>query len=114
MCASIIDFKDFLKVDIRVGTIISVEEFPEAKKPAYILKIDFGDELGTKKSSAQITSNYNAADLLNKQILAVTNFAPKQIGPHISEVLVLGLPDSNDEVILVTPDNHIANGNKLY
>jgi tRNA-binding protein len=114
MNTSTINFLDFQKVDIRVGTIISIDEFPEARTPAFILEIDFGDELGIKKSSAQITANYDPDNLMNKQIIAVTNFPPKQIGPHLSEVLVLGLPDNDESVVLVSPDNSVSNGKRLY
>ncbi len=108
-----IDFSDFLKVDIRVGTIVSVEEYPEAKKPAYKLDIDFGP-LGKKRSSAQITHHYSKEDLLGKQILAVVNFPPKQIGKFVSEVLTLGLPDENGTVVLIEPTKKIPNGHKLF
>ena len=109
-----IEFDDFLKVDIRVGTIIEVEDFPEARKPAYKLKIDFGDEIGIKKSSAQITVHYTKETLLNKQIAAVVNFPPRQIGPIMSEVLTLGFPDEDGEVVLFSPDLKIPNGGRLF
>ena len=109
-----IEFSDFLKVDIRVGTIIEVEDFPEARKPAYKLKIDFGDEIGVKKSSAQITVHYTKETLLNKQVAAVVNFPPRQIGPVMSEVLTLGFPDENGEVVLFSPDLNIPNGARLF
>ena len=106
-----INFDDFLKVDIRVGTILEAKVFEKAKKPAYQLKIDFG-ELGIKKSSAQITEVYKPTDLIGKQILAVVNFPPKQIADFISEVLVLGTY-SKDGVVLITPDKKVENGDKL-
>lgn len=109
-----ISYSDFEKVKIMVGTILEVEDFPEARRPAYKLKIDFGKEVGVKKSSAQITAHYSKGDLLNKQILAVVNFEPKQIGKFMSEVLTLGLPDNDDEIILVSPDFKIDNGKILY
>lgn len=109
-----ITYADFEKVDIRVGTIIHVEDFPEARKPAYKLTIDFGPELGTKKSSAQITQHYTKDALLNKQVVAVVNFAPKKIGPFLSEVLTLGLPDTLNQVVLISPDKPVPNGNKLF
>lgn len=101
-------FDEFLKIDIRVGHIIRVEDFPEARKPAYKLTIDFGKPIGIKKSSAQITRHYNKEDLLNKKVLAVVNFPPRQIGPFMSEVLTLGVPDEKGEVVLVVPDNSAA------
>lgn len=104
-------FDNFTKLDIRAGTIISVDDFPEAKKPAYKLTIDFG-ELGTKRSSAQITNLYSKEDLMNKQIVAVVNFPPKQIGPFVSECLVLGVY-SKDGVVLLQPDKKIINGEKV-
>ena len=109
-----ITYNDFLKVDIRVGTIIDAQEFPEARNPAYKLSIDFGNEIGIKKSSAQITKNYTTQQLLGKQIIAVVNFPPKQVGPFISEVLVLGLTDAHGAIILVSPEAVIENGQKLH
>lgn len=103
---------DFLKLDIRVGTIIEVKYFDKAKKPAYQLKIDFGNDLGIKKSSAQITEIYKEEDLIGKQILAVINFPPRQIADFMSEVLVLGTY-SKDGVVLITPDKDVNNGDKL-
>lgn len=108
-----ISYADFEKVDIRVGTIIEVKDFPQARKPAYQLLINFGNEIGIKRSSAQITS-YSKESLLGKQILAVVNFPEKQIGPFISQVLTLGLPNENNQVILVGPNASITNGNKLF
>ncbi len=107
-------FDDFLKLDIRVGQIIEVEDFPEARKPAYKLKIDFGSEIGIKKSSAQIVKNYSKEDLLHKKVMAVVNFPPRQIGPIKSEVLTLGVPDKNNEVLLVVPDEDVPIGGKLF
>ena len=109
-----IDYSDFAKLDIRVGTIIEVEENNQLRKPSMILKINFGSSIGIKKSSAQLKSNYTTKDLINKQITAVINFEPKQIGNLISEVLVLGFPDENNEPILVSPDIKVKNGGKLY
>ncbi|MDN3506407.1 MAG: tRNA-binding protein [Simkaniaceae bacterium] len=109
-----IEFSDFLKVDIRVGTIQSVEEFPEARRPAFKLVIDFGEEIGEKKTSAQITKLYSKDELVGKQVLAVVNFPPKQIGPFMSEVLVLGLGNENDDIVLVSPEQGVPNGQKLH
>ncbi len=109
-----VTFDDFLKLDIRVGQIIEVEDFPEARKPAYKLKIDFGSEIGIKKSSAQIVKNYSKEDLLHKKVMAVVNFPPRQIGPIKSEVLTLGVPDKNNEVLLVVPDEDVPIGGKLF
>ena len=111
---NIIDYLDFEKVDIRVGTIIEVEENNNLKKPSLILKIDFGNSFGFKKSSAQLKANYEANNLINKQIIAVINFQPKQIGNIMSEVLVLGLPDETNEPILISPDFKIMNGKQIY
>ena len=108
-----INFADFLKVEMHVGTIIEVEDFPEARNPAYKLKIDFGDHIGLKKSSAQITNYYQKADLLNKQIVAVTNFPPKQIANIISEVLVLGAVEKDGKVVLIQPERATPNGTKI-
>ena len=109
-----INYSDFEKVDIRLGTIIEAEEYDKLKKPSILLKIDFGKKIGIKKSSAQLRKNYNVKKLLNKQIIAVVNFEPKQIGKIISEVLVLGLPDEYNEPVLLTPDITLDNGMKLY
>ncbi|WP_073060532.1 tRNA-binding protein [Fodinibius roseus] len=108
-----IEWSDFKKVELRVGTIIEANDFPEARKPAYILKIDFGEEIGIKKSSAQITDLYSKEDLINKMIIAVVNFPPKQIGPIMSECLVTGFYDNNGNVVLAIPDKIIENGAKL-
>lgn len=107
-----IQFEDFLKVDIRVGTILEAKVFEKAKRPAYQLKIDFGEEIGIKKSSAQITQVYQPEDLVGKQVLAVVNFPPRQIADFMSEVLVLGTY-SNQGVVLITPDQKVENGDKL-
>ena len=109
-----ISFDDFLKVDIRVGTIIEAKIFPEARKPAYQLMIDFGPAVGVKKSSAQITKNYTLDELPGRQVAAVVNFPPRKIGPLISEVLTLGFPDANGEVMLFAPDRDVPNGGRLY
>ena len=109
-----ITFDDFLKVDIRVGRIIEVEAFPEAKKPAWKLKIDFGSDIGVKKSSAQITDLYDAESLLGRQILAVVNFPPRQIGPFMSEVLTLGVSDAAGAIVLIKPDNEVEEGARLH
>jgi len=109
-----IAFDDFQKVDIRVGKIIEVEDFPEARNPSYKLKIDFGPEIGIKKSSAQITKLYNKEGLKGRLVLAVVNFPPKQIANFVSEVLVLGVPDKNYDIVLVKPDKEIDIGVRLY
>lgn len=108
-----ISWADFEKIDIRLGTIIKAEEFPKAKKPAYQLTIDFGEQLGMKRSSAQITKHYSPADLEGKQIVAVVNFPPKQIANFISECLVLGVYDEQKEVILLQPQKPLLNGLKI-
>jgi tRNA-binding protein len=109
-----IAFGDFLKVDIRVGRIVAAEAFPQARKPAFKLTIDFGPEIGIKRSSAQITVNHALDDLVGQQVLAVVNFPPRQIGPFLSEVLTLGVPDGNGEVMLVRPDRDVPVGGRLY
>ncbi len=109
-----ISFDDFLKVDIRVGQITRAEPFPEARKPAIKLWVDFGPELGEKKSSAQITRHYAPEDLPGKRVMAVVNFPPRQIGPVMSEILVLGVPDEDDEVVLLVPDKDVPLGGRLY
>ncbi len=111
---STISFADFEKVDIRVGTIVAAEPFPEARRPAYRLKVDFGSGIGVKKTSAQITAHYPLESLVGRQVAAVVNFPPKQIGPVMSEVLVLGFPDSDGEVVMVGVDHRVPNGGKLY
>ena len=110
----IISYQDFEKVDIRVGTIISAKENFKLKKPSIVLEIDFGKKIGIKKSSAQFTKNYKSSDLINKQVAAVINFAPKQIGNLISEVLVLGFPNELNEPILIEPNQTIPNGGRLF
>ena len=112
--ASRIAFDDFLKVDIRVGTIVEARPFPEARKPAYQLVIDFGPAIGLKKSSAQITRNYSLEDLPGRQVAAVINFPPRQIGPMMSEVLTLGFPDDAGEVMLLRPDRKVPDGGRMY
>ena len=109
-----IDFGDFLKVDIRVGTIVEALPFPQARKPAYRLVIDFGSEIGTKRSSAQITVHYTLEALVGRQVAAVVNFPPRQIGPVMSEVLTLGFPDEAGEVVLIAPDQPVPNGSRLF
>ena len=112
--AETIAFDDFLKVDIRVGTIVAAEPFPEARKPAFKLTIDFGDPIGTKRSSAQITEHYALEDLIGRQVAAVVNFPPRQIGKFMSQVLTLGFPDENGAVVLIAPDKAVPNGSKLF
>ena len=109
----LITWNDFEKLEIRVGQVIEVNDFPKARKPAYKLVIDFGDELGVKNSSAQITHHYTKDDLLNKQVIAVVNFPPKQIAGFISECLVLGIYDENNDVILLKPERPVKNGQKI-
>ncbi len=109
-----IAFADFLKVDIRAGTIVEAQPFPEARKPAFRLVIDFGPGIGRKKSSAQITKNHRLEELVGRQVLAVVNFPPRQIGPLMSEVLTLGLPDEAGEVMLIGPDRKVPDGGRMY
>lgn len=109
-----IGYDDFEKVDIRVGKIVSAEEFPEARKPAYKLSIDFGNEIGVKRSSAQITKHYKTGALEGTLVLSVVNFPPKQIGPFISEALTLGFADENGNVVLARPDQNVPLGSKLF
>ena len=109
----LITWDDFEKLEIRVGQVIEVNDFPKARKPAYKLVIDFGDELGIKNSSAQITHHYTKDDLLNKQVIAVVNFPPKQIAGFISQCLVLGIYDENNDVILLKPERPVKNGQKI-
>ena len=109
-----ISFDEFLKVDVRVGRIVEAQPFPEARKPALRLSIDFGPEIGTKRSSAQITKHYQPAELVGRLILAVVNFPPRQIGPMMSEVLTLGVPDEAGEVVLIHPGKEVPLGGRLF
>ncbi len=109
-----ISYDDFLKVDIRAGIILTAEDFPEARKPAYKLTIDFGPEIGIENSSVQITRNYTKEELVGKHVLAVVNFEPKRIGPFLSQVLTLGLPDEQNDVVLVTPTKKVPLGARLF
>jgi tRNA-binding protein len=109
-----IAYDDFARIDIRVGTIVAAEPFPEARHPAFKLSIDFGPEIGVKRSSAQLTEHYRCEALVGRQVAAVVNFAPKQIGRFMSEVLVLGFPDDSGTVVLVGPDHFVPNGGKLF
>lgn len=114
MSASTISFDDFLKIDVRVGVIVAAEPFPEARKPAIKLRIDFGADIGEKKSSAQITKHYSPEALIGKRVLAVVNFPPRQIGKFMSEVLTLGVPDEAGEVVLIAPDIETPIGGRLF
>ena len=114
MIDKVINYSDFEKVDIRLGTIIEAENYNKLNKPSILLKIDFGEKIGIKKSSAQLRENYSATELINKQIIAVVNFKPKQIGSIMSEVLVLGLPDDKNEPVLIIPTTNLQNGVRLY
>ena len=109
-----IAFDDFMKVDIRVGTVIAAEPLAGARQPAFVLRMDFGPEIGEKKASAQITRHYSVDGLIGRQVAAVVNFPPKQIGTMISEVLVLGFPDEEDQVVLIRPDLDVPNGARLF
>ena len=109
-----LSFDEFLKVDIRVGEVIRAEPYPEARKPAIKLWIDFGDEIGMRKSSAQITAHYQPETLVGKQVMAVVNFPPRQIGKFMSEVLVLGLPDESGEIVLIGPDGPVPRGARMH
>lgn len=114
MISTMISFDDFLKVDVRVGTIVAAEPFPEARTPALKLWVDFGEALGTKKTSAQITAHYRPEAVVGRQVAAVVNFPPRQIGSFMSEILVLGFPDEDGEVVMVGPDHEVPNGGRLY
>ena len=109
-----LSYNEFLRVDIRVGRIVDVQDFPEARKPAFKLRIDFGPEIGVKKSSAQTTKHYSKETLLNRLVVAVVNFPPKQIGPYMSEVLTLGVPDADGAVILLTPERDAPIGGRMF
>lgn len=109
-----ITYDDFARVDIRVGTIVAAEPFPEARRPAYRLQVDFGPAIGVRKSSAQLTVHYRPEELVGRQVAGVVNFPPRQIGPVRSEVLVLGFPDAEGAVVLVGPDKPVPNGGKLF
>ena len=109
-----IDFDDFLKVDVRVGRVVRAEPYPEARKPAIKMWIDFGDEIGEKRTSAQVTKHYDPDMLIGKEVMAVVNFPPRQIGKFMSEVLVLGLPDDNGDIVLVGPDKDVPVGGRLH
>ena len=114
MTGGTIDFDDFQRVDIRVGTIRTAEPYPEARTPAYILTVDFGPEIGLRKTSAQITAHYAPDEIVGRQVAAVVNFPPKQIGRIMSEVLVLGFPDADGEVVMIAVDHPVPDGGKLY
>lgn len=112
--AAHLSYAEFDRVDVRVGRIVEVLDFPEARKPAYKLRIDFGPELGIKRSSAQATKHYAKADLLNRLVIAVVNFPPKQIGPYMSEVLTLGIPDGEGGVVLLIPERDVPLGGRMF
>lgn len=112
--AAAIGFDDWLRIDVRVGTVVAAEPFPEARKPALKLRIDFGPTIGVKRSSAQVTEHYAPEQLIGRQVAAVVNFPPRQIGKFLSEVLVLGFPDAEGAVVLVAPDQRVPNGGRLF
>jgi tRNA-binding protein len=114
MDGAVATIEDFDKLDIRVGTIVDAQAFPQARKPAYRLTIDFGPELGQKRSSAQVTKHYAREELLGRQVIAVVNFPPRQIGPFLSEVLTLGMPDEAGAVVLLAPDKVVPNGGRMF
>lgn len=109
-----ISFDDFLKVDVRVGRVMRAEPFPEARKPAIKMWVDFGGEIGERKTSAQVTAHYAPEQLVGRQVMAVVNFPPRQIGPFMSEVLVLGLPDEKGEIVLIGPDKDVPTGGRMH
>ena len=109
-----LSYAEFTRVDIRVGRIVAVEDFPEARKPAYKLRIDFGGDIGIRKSSAQATTHYSKEQLLQRLVMAVVNFPPKQIGPYMSEVLTLGVPDGNGGVVLLVPERDVPLGGRMF
>lgn len=109
-----ITYDDFARVDVRVGTIVAAEPFPQARRPAYRLQVDFGPEIGVRKSSAQLTVHYRPEELVGRQVAGVVNFPPRQIGPMRSEVLVLGFPDGDGAVVLIAPDKPVPNGGRLF
>ncbi|MCO4848173.1 MAG: tRNA-binding protein [Yoonia sp.] len=109
-----ISFDDFMAVDVRVGTVVQAEPYPEARKPAIKIWVDFGDELGVKKTSAQVTAHYTPETLMGRQVMAVVNFPPRQIGKFMSEILVLGFPDEDGAIVLATPDKPVPQGGRLH
>ena len=109
-----ISFDDFMKVDIRTGRVIKAEAFPEARKPAIKMWVDFGGDIGVRKTSAQVTAHYTPESLIGRQVMAVVNFPPRQIGPFMSEILVLGVPDADGEIVLVTPDKETPIGGRMH
>ncbi|MFK7745402.1 MAG: tRNA-binding protein [Roseobacter sp.] len=109
-----ISFDDFMRVDVRTGVVVRAEPFPEARKPAIKMWIDFGPEIGEKKTSAQVTAHYTPGTLVGRRVMAVVNFAPRQIGPFMSEVLVLGVPDETGEVVLIAPDQDVPTGGRMH
>ena len=109
-----VTFDDFLKVDVRVGTVVRAEPFPEARNPAIKIWVDFGDEIGARKTSAQVTVHYTPEDLIGRQVMAVVNFPPRQIGKFMSEILILGFPDAQGAIVLATPDQQVPNGGRMH